>query len=66
MTTTQQAEHQVIVTKYGRPRRGYKRVRLRCTVPGCFSGMIDGSPEAAVDGLVALIQAAPAEAHGRR
>lgn len=61
------ADHEVIVTRYKRsPGRDYKRVHLRCTADGCFKGMIDGSPAAMVDRLVALIKAAPAEAHDSR
>jgi len=53
-------EHRVIEThrreEPGRRPNGYKRVYLKCLVPHCFRGHVDGTPAASVTTLVELIR----------
>lgn len=49
-------EHRLTVATTHEHPGGYKRIRLRCPVPGCVTGFISGSTEN-VDGVVALIRA---------
>lgn len=50
--------HEIVLVRYAdTPLRNRRRAFIRCKVPGCFRGHIDGCPITSVDHLVAIAQA---------